>query len=501
MRNLIISFSCLILIVLYIPSELIGKKDFLSIPLSKETQECIDCHEVENPGLVADWFASRHSKTTPKDATQKTSLEKRVSSNNIPENLSSNAVGCYECHSLNSFAHKDNFEHYGFKINVIVSPKDCSTCHSTEEKEYSNSKKANALDILQKNPLYHTLVETITSVKETDGFNIVSLKPSESTKGKTCYACHGTNVEVRRLKKVITESDEITVPDLTNWPNQGVGRINPDGSMGACTACHPRHNFSIEIARKPYTCAQCHLAPDVPAWEIYKESKHGNIFLSKHEATNWDQVPWTVGKDFQTPTCATCHNSLITNPGGDVIEKRTHDFGSRLWVRIFGLIYSHPQPKDGKTYLIKNADGLPLPTTFTGIPASEYLLDNNEQRQREISMKKICKSCHTTDWINGHFIHLDSTIIETEKMVLASTQLIQTAWEKGIADPTNPFDEAIEQKWVEQWLFYANSVRYAAAMGGPDYAAFKNGWWDLTKNLQSMKSLIDIYSTKKTNND
>ena len=53
-------------------------------------------------------------------------------------------------------------------------------------------------------------------------------------------------------------------------------------------------------------------------------------------------------------------------------------------------------------------------------------------------------------------------------------------------------DETIEQLWIRQWLFYANSVRYAQAMNGPDYAAFKNGWWSLTENLQSMQKHIEI---------
>ncbi|MFO0794711.1 MAG: hypothetical protein U0586_11700 [Candidatus Brocadiaceae bacterium] len=53
------------------------------------------------------------------------------------------------------------------------------------------------------------------------------------------------------LKSVSTQlRGDIDVPDLSGWPNQGVGRINPDGSSGACTSCHPRHSFSIEIARK-----------------------------------------------------------------------------------------------------------------------------------------------------------------------------------------------------------------------------------------------------------
>ena len=58
------------------------------------------------------------------------------------------------------------------------------------------------------------------------------------------------------------------------------------------------------------------------------------------------------------------------------------------------------------------------------------------------------------------------------------------------------FDEAIEQKWIEQWLFYANSVRYASAMAGPDYASFKNGWWKMTHNLQIMKDHLEFKSTK-----
>jgi cytochrome c553 len=223
---------------------------------------------------------------------------------------------------------------------------------------------------------------------------------------------------------------DISVPVLANWPNQGVGRENPDGSLGACTACHPRHGFSIEVARKPYTCAQCHLEPDVPAWNVYKESKHGNIFFSKYYEWNFNAVPWTVGKDFNAPTCATCHNSLVVSPDGSVIAERTHDFGSRLWVRLFGLIYSHPQPKSGNTTIIKNKEGLPLPASFTGEFASEYLIDKAEQKKRLNSMKTLCNSCHSTDWIDGHFAKLDNTIRETNEMTLAATKLILEAWEK-----------------------------------------------------------------------
>jgi hypothetical protein len=299
------------------------------------------------------------------------------------------------------------------------------------------------------------------------------------------------------METVKTAMGEIEVPRLTNWPNQGVGRINPDGSMGACSSCHPRHQFSIEVARKPYTCSQCHLEPDVPAWNVYKESKHGNIYFSNYQKWNFNAVPWKLGKDFQTPTCATCHNSLITTPDGKVVAERTHDFGSRLWVRLFGLIYSHPQPMHGDTSVLKNKDGLSLPTSFTGEVAKEGLIDEKEQIKRKKLMSEICNQCHGTSWTNSHFLRLENTIQEVDGMALASTLLLVEAWKHGLAEGLpqgkNPFDEAIEQMWIRQWLFYANSVKYASAMtGAPDYATFKNGWWNLTENLQQMKDWIEL---------
>ena len=229
--------------------------------ISDETQECLDCHLSATPGIVKDWETSRHFRTFPAEALAKAALERRVSSEDIPRNLANHVVGCYECHSQNPAVHRDNFEHFGYDINVVVSPNDCRACHVKEVEQYSSSKKALALDILRENPVYSLLVNNITRMKNVDNGTITHGKLSEHTRGQTCYACHGTQVEVDSMLTVETDFDDIEVPNLTNWPNQGVGRINPDGSFGACTACHPRHSFSIEIARKPYTCGQCHLEP------------------------------------------------------------------------------------------------------------------------------------------------------------------------------------------------------------------------------------------------
>ncbi|MDA8388063.1 MAG: multiheme c-type cytochrome [Nitrospiraceae bacterium] len=464
-----------------------------SAPVSPQSQACIACHRIYTPGIVEGWLASRHSKVTPAMALSKPALEREFSAAKAPEGLENEAVGCFECHGRNPKAHTDNFEHFGFSINVIVSPRDCAACHPVEEAQFSRSKMAYAWNNLENNPLFHTLVDTTIGVKEiSDKGAVVIRKPSAEVAGNTCYGCHGMRVKVKGFKRLETPVGIINVPDLTNWPNTGVGRVNPDGSRGACDACHPGHSFSIATARKPYTCAQCHMEPDVPAWDVYDESKHGGIFLSEGSGWNFTHVPWRPGVDFKTPTCAACHSSLLAGPDGNVIAERTHDFGSRLWIRLFGLIYTTAQPKNGDTTIIKNKDGLPLPVTFTGEPASKYLIGKDEQARREGIMKSVCNSCHSGDWTNGHFKKMDETVKEADQMTYAATKLMLEAWQLGIADKTNPFDEALEMDWVRQWLFYANTVKYAAAMtGAPDYTSFKNGFWDLSYNIQKMKDEIE----------
>jgi hypothetical protein len=77
---------------------------------------------------------------------------------------------------------------------------------------------------------------------------------------------------------------------------------------------------------------------------------------------------------------------------------------------------------------------------------------------------------------------------------LNATLLLTDAWGKKLANNTNPFDEPIEHRWIAQWLFYANSIRYSSSMtGAPDYAAFKNGWWEMTKNLTIMEDWINLH--------
>jgi cytochrome c553 len=183
--------------------------------------------------------------------TQTVEMARKVSSKAIPDNLQGSSVGCAECHTLRPGAHADTFEHNGYDIHVVVSPKDCATCHSSEAAQYSKNIMAHAYDNLDANRLYRKLQLSINGRKEFKAGKITFLPADDDTKAETCYYCHGTKLEVTGTEIRDTElAGELEFPVISGWPNQGVGRVNLDGSLGSCAACHTRHAFSIEMARK-----------------------------------------------------------------------------------------------------------------------------------------------------------------------------------------------------------------------------------------------------------
>ncbi len=198
--------------------------------LSRESATCMSCHREKTPGIYDQWGHSKHFGAN---------------------------VGCYECHKADR-KDKDAIMHKDFVISVIVSPKDCGQCHEKEVEEFDRSHHATAGDIL--GSLDNVLAEVVEGAPTLSGTSPIT--------AMGCGACHGSIVRVNSDGSL----------DKSSWPNTGIGRINPDGSKGACTACHLRHNFSAAQAREPNACGRCHLGPDHPQKEIYEESAHGIPF-------------------------------------------------------------------------------------------------------------------------------------------------------------------------------------------------------------------------------
>jgi len=461
-------------------------------PISSASEDCIACHASTHPGIVADWKRSLHSRITPAQAMKKPKLQRRVSSEKMPENLANVAVGCAECHTMRAESHKDTFEHGDQKVHIVVSPGDCAVCHSEEATQFEQNLMSFARKNLVQNKLYETLVKSVNGIQTLQGMKTTISDPDPETNADSCYHCHGTEVQVKGKVTRDTDAGEMEFPVLEGWPNSGVGRFNTDGSKGSCSACHSRHQFAIQAARQPYTCSQCHKGPDVPAYPAFDVSKHGNLAAALKGEWKLTEVPWTVGKDFSAPTCAVCHVSLLVNAEGEIVAKRTHQMSDRLPWRILGLIYAHPHPQSPDTSIIVNKDGIQLPTTFTNERASQYLIDQAEMTKRRETLHKVCTSCHTSEWVKGHWKRLENTIETSNQMTLTATKIMLQAWDKGVAQRENLFDEAIEKQWVQQWLFYANSTRFASAMMGADYGVFAHGRWYMAKNIQDLLDKLKV---------
>ncbi len=274
---------------------------FAPAEMSRQTKECLECHQKLNPGLYQQWGTSKHYRGN---------------------------VGCYECHQA-SIDDIDAFKHEGVTIAILVTPKDCARCHSKEVEEFSGSHHSKAGRIL--GSLDNVLAEVVEGNRGMRTLGFPNGVSAAAVNG--CWQCHGSQIKVLPGGKL----------DPATYPNSGIGRLNPDGTEGSCNACHTRHDFSVAQARHPDTCGKCHLGPDHPQKEIYEESKHGINFFAKQDQMNLDNAKWIVGEDYwAAPTCATCHMSATRN------QPVTHDIGMRISWNNRPIISVRPETSDAK---------------------------------------------------------------------------------------------------------------------------------------------------------
>ena len=341
---------------------------------------CVACHKVVTPGIVADW------------------------KNGV---MGSMGFECTVCHTGEGKDRPDVRDHNGFKVVTIVTPKDCGACHAREAKEFGDSHHAQAASFI--GSLDNMLGEVV------GGAPVANVG---------CRQCHGSEVKLTADKR----------PDSASWPNTGIGRINPDGSLGACSACHSRHRFSVSQARQPEGCAKCHLGPDHPQKEVYDESKHGILFYDRKEAQNLELPAgkWIVGRDNLYPTCASCHLAATLQQAG------THDVGARL--------------------------------SWTLRPAVSKKMDGWEAKRT--AMQGVCGQCHSSGYVGSFYKQFDAAVaLYDDKFGKPATDIMAQLRAQQKLTATN-FDDQIEWVYYELWHHEGRRARHGAAMMGPDYA-----WW------------------------
>ena len=380
---------------------------------SPKGEICVQCHKETTPGIYNQWMQSAMGQA---------------------------GVNCYDCHKAEK-GDVDAFEHKEL-IAIVVSPKDCSRCHEKEFKEFESSKHASAMDRL----------------RTEDNFFMKAAWGNKNDR-KGCTPCHGSVLKVEKEGKLSPDS----------WPNTGIGRINPDKSKGSCTACHTRHMFSIEQARRPDSCGKCHTGDQTGQIEVYYGSEHGAMYKAFRDRMNMDRRRWLPGQDyFQGPTCVTCHMGAVP-PQPEVLNA-----DERIEQALRGVLKSDAkefnvllpptkvkEPYYGATHDVGSRLSWDLKSTISK--------KNQNWKEKREMMQTVCKQCHGDHFIEQFYAQFDDTVEKYNKrFALPARDIRQVLIEDGKLSKKN-YDDKLD---IIYWNLVdkdGRKAKYGAAMINPDY--------------------------------
>jgi hypothetical protein len=360
--------------------------------LVRATGKCAECHRRETSAVVHQFEGSRHVRA---------------------------GVTCLDCHQ--GVAGQEKMEHRGFEIAKRLTAANCRACHANEYRQYERSRHAAPAWAAVRGPADFSPEQVAYAEQFHPGAVRRSAHPLVGMEGpaavtKGCVQCHE------------------------------IGKPNADGSLGTCTACHARHAASVELARMPETCGQCHLGPDHSQIEIYHESKHGVLFSAQKSHFNLGADPKRLTTaDMPLPTCATCHMSGLE--GMNV----THDTTERLSYYLFAAV-SERRP---------NA------------------------RMGEIQMQQICLKCHTEPRIARFYAEGARVVDSTNELVREATAVMEGLRRDGLLTP-DALDEPIKYRYFDLWHYYGRTAKHGAFMGGADFVQW-HGYYEIVSRLAEIK--------------
>jgi hypothetical protein len=356
----------------------------------KATGKCAECHAEETSAVVHQYEKSRHVRAD---------------------------VTCLDCHAPGDGQKK--MSHKGFELTEDVTSKNCAGCHTTEYEQYNRSRHA---------------APAWAAVEGRDAF----------TKEQIAHAEKYHEGAVDRPANKLAQMEGPGAIEKGCGTCHAVGRPNQDGSIGSCTECHSRHNTSIEIARSPATCGQCHMGPDHSQIEIYRESKHGALYEVQKNGMNLAADPKTLTtRDMPVPTCSTCHMSGLEG------MKVTHDVGERLSWYLFADV-SQKRP--------------------------HYARGQDE-------MKGVCTKCHVGDAIDQFYEEAETVLETTNEKVSEMQALMADLRDEGLLTP-EPFDEEIEFVYFDLWHYFGRTAKHGAFMGGADFVQWHGNYELLLKSVE-----------------
>ncbi|MDQ6893091.1 MAG: nitrate reductase [Acidobacteriota bacterium] len=361
--------------------------------LVRASGKCAECHARETPAIVHEYERSRHA---------------------------AKSLNCLECHQ--PLAGQEKVDHRGFVIAKKLTSANCRQCHASQYDQFQRSRHAAPSWAAVAGSKDFTPEQVAFAEKYHPGWvnrpaNALAQLEGPNAIESGCLKCHA------------------------------VGQPNADGSIGTCTNCHARHAASVELARLPETCGQCHLGPDHSQIEIYHESKHGVLFNAQRASMRLSApAKELTTRDMPVPTCATCHMSGLEG------QKVTHDTTERLSYFLFAAVSDkRPGYLSGQT-----------------------------------AMKETCRKCHTTGPIDRYYQQAEGVVAATNQSVLAAKTIMDRLYAEGKLTKA-PFDEPIEYLYFDMWHYDGRTAKHGAFMGGADFVQW-HGAYQLTAKLIELQA-------------
>ncbi len=276
--------------------------------------------------------------------------------------------------------------------------------------------------------------------------------------------------------------------DAKYWSDQEQKYVDTSSLVyrNGCIACHTRHAFNLQEARKPEACYTCHMGPDHPNYEAYSASKHGSIYTARGAAWDWT-VPLAQAT-YETPTCAYCHMIYVDGTGARV---KSHNMTRKI-VWGFGA------------------------QAATGSLEDLTVKPENEAKRNE--MVKVCMTCHSEDRARGYLKSADAHKLAGDALVVEARSILAGLYEDGLIKPGRQQTSAgllpgprfsaielpggvvqhsptslyydvtpIEREYFDMFFFSALKSYKGAFHMSPDYA-----WWygyaDVLGHLASIRN-------------
>jgi hypothetical protein len=364
-----------------------------SAAMVRASGKCAECHIQQHYAIVHEYELSAHA---------------------------AKGINCLECHQ--PAPNQDKADHHGFVISKTVTAANCRSCHEKEYDQFLRSRHA------------------APSWAAVHGEKSLSPEQVEFSEKFHPGAC-------KRPANALVEREGAAAVTSGCAKCHGVGKPNADGSIGTCTACHTRHTSSVEIARLPTTCGQCHMGPDHSQLEIYNESKHGLMFEAQRRHLKLGvSAAKLTSRDMFVPTCATCHMSGLNG------QKVSHDTSERL------------------SYLL----------------AAEISTKRPGYALAQANMKETCAQCHTRPVVDRVFNEGEKAVESTNEKVKAAKDIYQRLRDEGVI--TGPlFSHPIDFLYFDLWHYYGRTAKHGAFMGGQDFAQW-HGNYPLLQHSVELKA-------------